>query len=87
MIKLTSKYDNKIEKCNIKAEIKNTCTYEHLYAIAYLVESIIKNDPFTPYEEIIKILNELFKENNLEMVDLKEEKKDGKRNNEPKTEI
>lgn len=68
MIKLESKYDEQKDTCSIKANIKNTNTYEHLYAIAYLVEKITENDEFTPYDEIIRILNELFK------------KKEGKKN-------
>ena len=87
MIKLTSKYDKETGMCKVKADVKDTCTYEHLYAIAYLVENIITNDPTTDYDEIIKILNELFKDKSLEMADLKEEKKNGKRNSKSKTEV
>ena len=70
MIKLESKYDDKDGSCKVKCTCKNTNTYEHLYGIAYLIENTIKNDPFTDYDEIIKIMNDLFKE----------EKKNGKRN-------
>ena len=78
MIKLTSKYDEKKDVCNVKADIKSTNTLEHLYAIAYLTESIVKNDETTSYEEIIKILDGIFK---------KEGKKNGKRNSKSKTKI
>ena len=80
MIKLTSKYDEKKDVCSVKADIKNTNTLEHLYAIAYLTENIINNDETTSYEEIIKILNMIFKPK-------KEEKKNGKRNSKSKTEV
>lgn len=81
MIKLTSKYNKKTDICSVKADIKNTNTLEHLYAIAYLIESITKNDVTTPYDEIVKILDELFLEKK------KEGKKNGKRNSKSKTEV
>ena len=72
MIKIESKYDEKIEGCKVKCATKNANTYECLYAIAYLIEKIIENDEFTPYDEIIRIMNEMFKK--------KEGKKNDKRN-------
>ena len=79
MLKITSKYNTKTGNCAVKSDCKNTCTYEHIYAIACLIENIQKNDPTTDYDEIIYILNELFKP--------KEEKKNGKRNSKSKTKI
>ena len=78
MLKLTSKYNQKTDACSVKADCKNTCTYEHLYAVVHLIENILKNDPTTDYDEIKRILDLKFE---------KEEKTNGKRNSKPKAEV
>lgn len=79
MLKLTSKYNKKNDICSVKVDCKNTNTFEHIYAIVHLIQNILQNDPTTDYDEIIKMLNLRF--------ELKEEKKNGKRNSKSKTEV
>ena len=71
MLRLTSRYNKKDDICGVKYSSKNTNTLEHLHAINHLIQCIIKNDEFTDYLEIRKIMDMAF-------MPIKEEKKNGR---------
>lgn len=61
MIRLKTKFDVRKDETPVKLMVINSCTYEHIVAIAYLVKNIKDNDETITKKELIKNVEDLMK--------------------------
>lgn len=61
MIRLKTKFDVRKDETPVKLMAINSCTYEHIVAIAYLVKNIKDNDETITKKELIKNVEDLMK--------------------------
>lgn len=61
MIRLKTKFDVRKDETPVKLMTINSCTYEHIVAIAYLVKNIKDNDETITKKELIKNVEDLMK--------------------------
>jgi len=82
MINIKANYNKEKDIVNYNYASEHSCTWEHMVVIKDLLLKIIENDPtMESIDDIIKIIKSAYIE------EIKEKKKNGKRNSKPKTEV